>query len=216
MAGRGVLARVGEVAWLRVVTVDDRGAWLDWGHPKDLLLPYKEQQGDVLAGQYCLVRVFMDDDERPTASMRLDEFLAEEAVGLEPNAKVSLVVADTTDLGVKVVVNHRYWGLVYANEVFKRLRKGQKLDGWVKPLRADGRLDISLNPLGYGAVQPLVDVIVARLEARGGFLPLHDKSPPEAIQATFGVSKKVFKQAVGALYKQGRITLEPEGIRLRP
>lgn len=218
MTGRSIPPRaskveIGEVAWLRVLDADDERVWLDWGRPKDLFMPRRECVGRVAPGQYCLVAVFADREGRATASMRLHDFVRDASEGLSDGDKVTLVIADQTDLGTKAIVNHRFWGLLYADETFQRLRKGQRLDGWVRLVRPDGKLDLGLTPPGYGAVDPLTDVVLARIEAAGGFLPLTDKSPPEAIYAAFAVSKKQFKQAIGALYKERKITLEPGGLR---
>ena len=204
------------MSWLRVLACDGRGALLDWGRPKDLWLPRSESSGRVEVGSYCLVMVHYDRDKQPTASMQLNDFIVDEAEGLEIGDRVSLVIEDTTDLGVNAIVNHKFWGLLYANELFQRVRKGQKLDGWVQLVREDKRLDLTLKAPGYVAVDSLTDQILARLKAGGGFLALTDKSPPDAIYRAFGVSKKQFKAAIGSLYKRRRVDLEDAGIRLLP
>jgi predicted RNA-binding protein (virulence factor B family) len=127
---------------------------------------------------------------------------------------VSLIIADKTDLGYKAVVNNSHWGLLYKNEVFQPLRKGQKLEGYIKQIRDDKKIDLMLHEPGYGKVESLTDKILSRLKQNDGYLNLSDKSPPEAIYEAFGVSKKVFKQAIGALYKKQLIRIETDGIRL--
>ena len=213
---RAPIGNVGEVAWLKVVAVKDAGAFLDWGRPKDLLLPYGEQPrgARVRAGDHCLVFIAEDADGRPFASMRLNDFIADAAGGYQAGQRVSLVIAELTDLGVKAVVDHRCWGLLYADDIFRPVRRGEHCTGYVRKVREDGRLDLTLNPPARVAAGALTDRIVEALQAAGGFLPLGDKSPPEAIQQAFGVSKGVFKQAIGALYKQQRILITREGIRL--
>lgn len=207
---------VGEVAWLPVVAVKDAGAFLDWGRPKDLLLPFSEQPrgGRPQPGQYCLVYIAQDEDDRPFASMKVNDFIADTADGYAPGDKVTLLIAELTDLGVKAVVDHRYWGLLYAADIFRTLRQGETCTGYVQKLREDGKLDVTLNPPAHVAAASLGDRVLAALRAAGGFLPLSDKSSPEAIQDAFGVSKSVYKQAIGALYKQRLISIDKDGIRL--
>lgn len=208
------LAQVGDIAWLKVVSLNYVGAFLDWGLPKDLLVPFSEQHHEMEVGRSYLVKVFFDDQDRIAASTKIDKWLSDEAEGFEAGQKVSLIIADKTDLGVKAIVNNSYWGMLYQNELFQPVRKGQKLDGYIKQIRDDGKIDLSLHQPGYGKVMPLTDKILDRLKANNGVLMLSDKSPPEAIYATFGVSKKVFKQAIGALYKQQLIAIEKDAIKL--
>jgi predicted RNA-binding protein (virulence factor B family) len=203
----------GQVAWLRVVEVNNTGAFLDWGREKDLLLPYGEQNGRVVVGQHCLVCVLEDDDDRPFASMKLDEIIRDEAEGYETGDAVELIVSGPTDLGMKVVVDHRYWGLLYRDEIFRPLRAGQQLRGHVKKMREDGRLDVSINPPAHVAAAALTDRILAAIDAHDGKLSITDKSSPQEIQRTFGVSKGVFKQAVGALYKERLIVIDTSCLR---
>jgi predicted RNA-binding protein (virulence factor B family) len=211
-------AMVGEVATLRIVAESDAGYFLDWGLPKDLLLPYNEiprAQKDALEpGRFVTVMVFQDDTGRVAASARLEDFIAKEAEGFEEGEQVRVLVFSRTDLGWRVVVNDRYWGLVHHNEVFGNLKPGERRDGWVKALRADRRLNIGLAAPGRAKVDPVAQKILDRLAAEGGFMAMGDKTPPEAIYAVFGISKKVFKQAIGSLFKARRIIIEPGGIRL--
>lgn len=196
-----------------MLDLDSRGALLDWGRPKELILPRSVMVGRVEVGRSVMVAVHQDDDERPIASMFLNDFVEDISTGLRGGDRVSLVIADPTDLGVKAIVNHRFWGLLYANELFKSVRKGQQLAGFVKTVREDGKLDLTLAEPGRGAVDTLTERILDRLRVSNGFLPLTDKSPPETIARWFGVSKKQFKQAVGALYRERQVVLEADGIR---
>jgi len=208
-------AQVDEIAWLKVVSLNYVGAFLDWGLPKDLLLPFSEQHHEMEVGRYYLVKLFLDEQGRIAATTKIDKHLLDEAVYFKEGQKVSLIIADKTDLGVKAIVNHTHWGMLFQNELFQPVRKGQKLDGYIKHIREDLKIDLSLYEPGYGKVEALTDIILARLQAKGGALPLSDKSPAEAIYAEFGVSKKVFKQAIGALYKQQLISLDKfDGIKL--
>ncbi|MCC2637714.1 MAG: GntR family transcriptional regulator [Moraxellaceae bacterium] len=208
---------VGGVASLRVVATNDAGVFLDWGLPKDLLLPYneipREQKFGLEPGRHVLVMVFQDDSGRVAASARLDDFLAPEGGGFNEGDPVAIVVANRTELGVRVVVNDRYWGLVHDNELFGQVRTGERRDGWIKSLRSDRRLNISLVPPGPARIDPVAQKILDKLAAEGGYMAVGDKTPPEAIYTLFGVSKKVFKQAIGALFKARRIKIEPGGIR---
>lgn len=211
---RSVPVEVGEVAYLRVVTVNDTGAFLDWGRPKDLLLPYGEQRFRPDPGKRVLVMVYVDDRQRPVASQRLDRFIKDEAEGLAPGDEVALVIADRTDLGIKAVVNHRFWGVLYHDDLPKVPRRGDRLSGYVKRVRDDGRLDLSLLPPGSARLDAVGDKVVATLRKNGGYLPLSDKSPAETIKARLGVSKSAFKQAIGRLYKRRLLVIEADGIRL--
>ncbi len=208
------LAEVGDIAWLKVVSLNYVGAFLDWGLPKDLLVPFSEQYHEMEVGRSYLVKVFLDDQSRIAATTKIDKWLSDEAVGFEVGQKVSLIIADKSDLGVKAIINNSHWGMLYENELFQPVRKGQKLEGYIKQIREDHKIDLSLHQPGYGKVILLTDSILAKLKANNGVLMLSDKSPPEAIYSAFGVSKKVFKQAIGALYKQQLITIDKNGIKL--
>lgn len=208
------LAQLDEVAWLQVLDVTEEGVWLDWGLEDDLFMPRREQFSRLEPGRPCMVKVYLDEEFGLVASRRLDDFLQDEATGFSEGEQVSLLVGESTSLGYKVVVNHRYWGMVYADEVFQRLHKGQKLEGYIKRLRPDRRLDVSLTPTGYAKVDGITQRIMDELGRRNGFIPLSDKSSPEDIYALFGVSKKAFKQAIGSLFRQQRIMIEPDGISL--
>lgn len=210
-------AQVDEVAWLKAVSLSHAGAFLDWGLPKDLLLPFNEAKGKLVEGRQYLVRLFLDENNRIAASMQLDDFIQDEAFYYKDGQVVELIVADHTELGFKVVVDHKYWGVLYKNEVFQPLKRGQKLQGFIKKVRPDRRLDVVLSQEKYGQkVDNTAGKILTVLEKHGGYVALTDKSPPDMIYDTFAVSKKVFKQAIGGLYKQRKILIEEQGIRLLP
>lgn len=210
-------AVVGEFAFMQVKSVNTTGAFLDWGLMKDLLVPYKEQKLTMREGKWYLVYVRLDHvTGRIMASARIEKFLNNIPPKYEFNQEVSLLVADDTEIGYKVIVNNLHWGMVYHNQVFQRLEKGEHLKGYVKEIREDDKLDISLTPLGYQKVDGIAQTILQALQMQNGFLPVHDKSDPEVIYSLFRCSKKAFKQAIGALYRQHRIALEPDGIRLIP
>jgi predicted RNA-binding protein (virulence factor B family) len=206
-------AQAGDVAWLKVVSLSHAGAFLDWGLPKDLLVPFSEQRGKMVEGRSYLVKLFLDEDNRIAASTRLDDFLQDEAIYLKDGQEVDLIIAEETDLGFKAVVNHQYWGVLYKNEVFQPLHRGQALKGFVKKIREDKRIDLMLTPPKYGQkLDTASEKVLAKLTEHGGWLPVSDKSPPELIYDTFGISKKAFKEAIGSLYKQRLIVIQDGGI----
>ncbi len=207
-------AEVNECAWLKVVSVSDVGAFLDWGLSKDLFVPFSEQGVRMQEGRSYLVYIYEDNTGRLAATTKLNRFIKDKAEGLTDNQEVSLVIGDTTDLGIKAVINHEFWGLLYHDQIFKVVRKGQTHAGYVRRIRQDGKVELSLYQPGYGKVSEFAESIIDALKASNGFLPLNDKSVPEAIYLTFNVSKGVFKQAIGALYKKHLILIEKEGIRL--
>jgi len=215
---RPPLALGGEVAFLKVVSVNPAGSYLDWGLPKPLFMPWKEVQHEtrrlVKPGNKVLVFLFSDEAGHLAASTRLSDFLVDEAEGFREGDKVSLVIADRTDLGVRVIVNHRYWGMVHDSDLFCKVNRGETKEGWVKAPRADLKLSLALSAPGYAKVDAVAQALLDTLTRRGGFLPVTDKSAPEQIYALFGISKKVFKQTLGALYKARRISIDADGIRL--
>ncbi|HMY81929.1 MAG TPA: S1-like domain-containing RNA-binding protein [Agitococcus sp.] len=208
------VAQVGQFASLKVLSVTPEGAWLDWGIEPSLFLPRKEQQQPVERDRYCLVRLCFEERKGIYATTYLNNFLQNECTEFKQGDKVSILIASPTELGFRVIVNHRYWGALYANEVFQQVYKGQILEAYVKRLREDKRLDLSLQPLGFAKVTGITDDILQRLKQQKGYLMLSDKSSPDEIYAAFGVSKKVFKQAIGTLFKQRQIIIEEQGIRL--
>ena len=213
---REPLAQKGELAVLKVVDVNPVGAFLDWGLPKDLLVPKNEQQVPMRKGQAYLVYVALDSDtHRLYASSKLDQFFCSRAIDVQEGDPVDLCVVAQTDTGYKAVVNTTSWGLLYKSEVFQSLRPGQKVRGYVKALRPDGKIDLSLQKPGYDKVLAAKERILQTLRDRGGFLAVTDRSPAAEIHDFFQMSKKTYKQAIGALYKSRRITLAPNGVALK-
>lgn len=209
------LATVGEFQFMEVKDVNNAGAFLEWGIMKDLLVPFKEQKMPMREGKWYLVYVRLDHvTGRIMASARIEKFLNNTPIDYEQNQDVQLLVADETDLGYKVIINNQHWGLIYYNEVFQRLEKGEHLKGYIKEVREDDKIDVSLTPQGYQKVEGIAGVILEAMKTQGGYIPVHDKSDPDVIYSLFRCSKKAFKQAIGALYKQHLITLEDGGIRL--
>jgi uncharacterized protein len=205
-----------EFGVLTVVSVTSFGAFMAWGLEKDLLVPLREQAEPMEVGRSYPVYLYYDKTtDRLVGSSRLNKFLEEGSMpDLDKGDEVSLLVYERTDLGHNAVVNNRYRGLIYASETFRVLRPGDQLHGYVKHIRDDFRIDISLQKPGYEKVEPNAQLILDKLHDAGGFLPLNDKSDPQLIYRTLEMSKKTFKQAIGTLYRARKIVLEEGGIRL--
>ncbi|CAA0087057.1 Conserved virulence factor B [Zhongshania aliphaticivorans] len=208
------LGQVGDVISLTVSQINDTGAFLDWGLDKELLLPYAEQMGEITAQKKVLVKIYLDRSYRIVASMKLDEFIEDTAPQLQRGQSFIVTVANKTELGYKAVIENQYWGLLYDSDLVRPIRKGEKLTAYIKKVRDDGRIDLSIQPIATAGNTDIASNIIRQLEANNGFLEVGDKTPPEKIYAQFNVSKKVFKQALGRLYKQQRITIENNGIKL--
>ncbi len=207
--------QVGGFASLKVVDINRVGLFLNWGLPKDLLLPHSEEKRPLQVGDYCVVHVFLDKrSKRITATARLDRYLDNVPAQYKAGQEVDLLIAEPTDMGFKAIINGQHWGLIHKNELFKFLRSGMQEKGFIKEIRADGKISLSLQPVGQGAVGSLSEQILAKLREHDGVLNLGDKSSPEAITALFSVSKGNFKKAIGGLYKQGRIVIHDERIEL--
>lgn len=203
----------GEIGRLRVAELSNAGAFLDWGLPKDLLLPFAEQSNTPEPGRWQTVKVMLDHNNRAYATTRIDRYLEDTCDTLQQGAPVSIVVVQPTDLGFKVAVENRYWGLL-PRELGHAPRSGQRLTAYVQRLRDDQRLSLSLNPPGAAKTAGLTERIIESLERNNGELPLGDKSTPIAIRNAFACSKSAFKQAIGKLYKERRILIESHSIRL--
>jgi predicted RNA-binding protein (virulence factor B family) len=208
-------ANVGEFAYLEVVETTSVGAFLDWGLDKDLLVPFGEQHRPMEAGKSYLVYVHVNRaDGRIIASSKIDKFLDDERPhNFRPWQEVKLVIGNSTDLGFKAIINHSHWGVLYKDEVFQRLSFGQSIQGFIKRVRPDGKIDLSLQG-GQVTRDKYSQTILDYLKKQNGFAPVHDKSDPALISRLFGMSKGAFKKAIGGLYKQRIISIEEEGIRL--
>ena len=200
--------QVGEFASLKVKDINGAGIFLDWGLSKDLLMPYSEEKRSLKIGDYCVVHVYLDKrTRRITATARLDRYLDLTPAAYTAGQPVELLVADETDLGFKAIINNRHWGLIHKNEIFKFLRSGMHEKGFIKEVRQDGKIALSLQPVGQALADGLQEQIMAKLEAAGGTLAVCDKSDPQVISGLFNVSKGNFKKAIGALFKAGRIVI---------
>lgn len=208
-------AMVGEFAYLRVVSSTPIGAFLDWGMPKDLFVPFREQKKKMRQGESYIVHIYYDRASgRLAASSKIDKFLSESKVWYEAGKEVDLLICAKTDLGYKAIIDHQRWGMIFHNEAFAPLHRGQKVQGFIKQVRPDGKVDLCLHKPGYEKVTDLTDVILNYLREQGGYMPITDKSTPQQIHGLFGVSKKTYKKAIGALYKKRLITFEEGGTKL--
>jgi uncharacterized protein len=204
-----------EFAFLEVKDVSEHGAFLDWGLIKDLFVPFREQPKPMEIGEKYVVFLYLDQkSQRLLASAKIDKFLESERLTVAEGDEVDLLIWQKTDLGYNVVVNQYHKGLIYANEVFQPLEIGDSLKGYVKKIREENKLDISLQKTGYEVVEPVAKQILEEVEKGKGFLALSDSSSPEDIYNKLKISKKVFKKAIGGLYKQGIIRITEDGIYL--
>jgi len=207
-----------EFSLLKVTALAKVGAFMDWGLEKDLMVPFREQPQNMVEGRWYIVYLDLDEKtDRLFASNRIERHLQNDKLSVVEGDEVSLLVWQKTDLGYTVIINHAHKGLVFENEIFQDLNVGEKLKGYVKKVREDNKIDISLQAIGYLKFNDKnSELIYMALQENQGFLPLTDKSSPEDIYAQFGMSKKAFKKSIGALYKQKRILLEAGGIRSTP
>ncbi len=215
-------AQLHQVASLQVKDVNSTGAFLDWGLPKDLFVPFAEQKQRLEAGKTCLVYITEDNTGRLIGSTRLNRFIKDEARSDWPGAPapftqgdiVRLIIAQRTDIGYKAVVNDEYWGVLHESQIHKAIRVGQKTEGYIRRVRDDHRLDLSLEPIGHARADALANRIMKKLVESGGQLGLSDHSPADLIELHFGVSKRAFKMAIGKLFKDRQIVIEADGIRI--
>lgn len=204
-----------EFAVLKVIDINKTGAWLDWGLDKHLLVPFREQKQDMEADKSYLVYVYLDpESNRMAASSKLDKFLDNIPPEYEEGQEVDILISNKSEIGYTVVINNLHSGLLYANEVFQKIYRGDKMKAYIKKVREDEKIDLILDKPGYGKIDSISQSILDKIKEHGGFILQTDKSSPEEIQRTFGISKKSFKKAVGALYKQKLISIEEKGIRL--
>lgn len=207
--------QVGDCEMLKVVDINSAGAFMDWGLPKDLLVPYNEQQKPMEVGYSYVVHVFYDQNsDRIAASTKLSHHLDEETVWLKPRQAVNLLIAGRTELGYKAVIDNKYLGLIFRADAYRPLKIGERLPGFVKAIRADGKIDLLISQASLQGDHDLGEQIIRHLQEVGGESNLSDKSDPEAIYRTFKVSKKKYKQALGSLYKSHRILIESGKIKL--
>jgi predicted RNA-binding protein (virulence factor B family) len=208
-------AKIGDFAALTVKDTSNHGAFLDWGLEKDLFVPFSNQRDKMQTGRTYIVFLYLDENsDRIVATAKYEKYLNQQIPELSEGQEVDLLVAGFTDLGMKVIINNQYQGILYKNEVFRPLNLGEKTRGFIRKIREDNKIDVSLQKAGFEEVTDAAQIVLARLEAAGGKLPLSDKSTPEEIYAALGMSKKTFKKAIGSLYREGKITLTDAFIQL--
>ncbi|MFK7758170.1 MAG: S1 RNA-binding domain-containing protein [Flavobacteriales bacterium] len=207
---------LGEFAFLEVTSTEDVGVYVDWGMEKSLLVPPKQEGERMEEGESYIIYMYQDRESgKLYGSNKIEKRLSNEELTIEEGQEVDLMVQRESDLGFVVIVNHKHRGLVFENEVFTDLKKGDTMKGYVKKIQPENRLDISIRPLGYrAAIGPDTQMLLDALNESGGFLPLTDKSPPDLIMVELNMSKKAFKRAVGALYKNKQISIDENGIKL--
>ncbi|HLA55164.1 MAG TPA: S1-like domain-containing RNA-binding protein [Flavobacterium sp.] len=205
-----------EFALLRVNYINQFGAFMDWGLEKDLFVPFKEQARPMEKGKRYLVYMYMDEQtNRLAASSKLNQFLSNDELKVEKFDEVDLIISHITDAGINVIVNEKYKGLLYQNEVYDdSLKPGQRMIGYIKNIRPDNKLDVMLQKPGYENIEPNAEIILEELRLNRGFLRLNDDSHPEDIKTVLKMSKKTFKKAIGALYKEKLIEIKDDGIYL--
>ncbi len=207
-------AEVGDFAYLEVKDNTTIGAFLDWGLDKDVLVPFAEQHRPMIVGNSYIVFLYLDNQGRITATSKIDKIVREDAQhDFRPQQPVDLIIGNSTELGFKAIVDQSHWGLLYKDDVDQRLSFGQSIQGYIKHIRADGKIDLSLKS-GQQIRDNYRRVIQDYLRDHNGYAPVHDKSPPAQIFDLFGMSKRQFKTAIGGLYKQKIIAIEKDGIRL--
>ena len=209
------LARVGDFAYLEVAWVNQYGAFLDWGLMKDLFCPFREQKRKMEKGMRHIVHVHIDPESyRIVASAKIERFIDPEAPLYQHNECVDLLIWQKTDMGFKVIVDNRYQGLIYKDQIFKSIYTGDRMKGYVNQVRPDGKIDVMLQPSGRQQTMDFADTLLDYLIAHQGFCPYGDKTDADVISRVFSVSKKTFKRAIGDLYKRRIIQIEEKGIRL--
>lgn len=207
--------QLNQFACLQVKSVTAIGAFLDWGLEKDLFVPFREQNKKMEEGRWYAVYLYLDEEtDRLVASCKVNRYFEKENIDLQIGQEVDLLIFEETDLGLNAVINNRYKGLIYENEIFQRIKIGTRTKGFVKNIRDDNRVDLSLQKQGYANVEPNAERILEKLKANNGFLDVTDKSDANYVMYQLEMSKKTFKKAVGALYRQKIIRIEEDGIYL--
>ncbi len=204
-----------EFALLKVNYINDYGAFMDWGLEKDLFVPFREQARPMTVGNYYIIYMHLDEKtNRLMGSSKLNQFLDNNNLTVEVGEEVDLIVTHITDAGINVIINEKHKGLMYQNEVFEYLRKGDRIIGYIKNIRPDGKIDVSRTKIGFEKVTDSASKILSELEFNDGFLGLNDKSHPDEIKTILEMSKKTFKQTIGVLYKEKKILIKQDGIYL--
>lgn len=207
--------RLNEFAFLRVNFVNKFGAFLDWGLEKDLFAPFREQARPMEKGKRYLVYMYLDEKtNRLVATSKINQFLSNDHLTVEKGEEVDIIVSHITEVGINVIINEQHKGLLYKDEVYEDLRTGDRMTAYIKTIRPDNKIDVSLQKPGFEGIEPNAEKILEELRASRGFLRLNDDSHPEDIKTVLKMSKKTFKKAIGTLYKQKLIEIKEDGIYL--
>lgn len=207
--------QLNEFAYLRCKVVNEIGAFMDWGLEKQLFVPFKEQARPMKEGNGYIVYLYMDDQtNRLVGSSKTRKYLSNVNVTVNQYDKVNILVTHLTEKGANVIINQKHEGLIYIENIFEDIRTGDTMEAYIKKVRDDEKIDVVIQPEGYKSIEPNAEFIYEELKAAGGFLPLHDKSSPDEIKNHLGLSKKLFKKAIGALYRDKIIAIKEDGIEL--
>jgi len=208
-------AQLYNFAYLRVVSVNEAGAFLDWGLEKDLFVPYSEQKTNMEEGESYVVYIYIDElTERIIGSSKISKFISNEVLQVEVGQEVDLVVFEESPLGYSCIINGMHRGLLYRNDIYKEIQSGDALKGYIKTIRQDNLIDLSLQKPGFKNVLSSTDIILEYLNENNGFLDLTDKSSPEEIAKRFSMSKATFKKSIGVLYRQRKVLIKDDGVHL--
>lgn len=204
-----------QIELMEVKAVTDHGAFMDWGISKDLFVPFSEQSNRMMEGRKNLIYLYVDRKSgRLTGTTKIERYLTSSPLTVEEREEVDVIIWNKSDLGRNVIINQQHEGLIYEDDIFQNLRYGEKRKGYIKQIRPDNKIDVTLRPFGYKKVEPNADQIYELLQRSEGYLDLHDKSDPNEIRARLEMSKKTFKKAIGLLYKNDMIRIEDDGIYL--
>jgi len=207
-------AQVGDFAYLKVNKIENVGAFLDWGLSKELMVPFSEQKIKMEESKSYVVYIYIDKiTERITGTMKLEKYISKSKPEYTTNEEVDLLIWTLTDVGYKAIINNQHLGVIYKNEIFRKISTGQKIKGYIKKVREDDKIDLTLDKPGYGKIDVFAQKIMELIDKSGGQLPYNDKTDPEVIYSIFGVSKKVFKQSIGGLFKHHFIEITSDGIK---
>lgn len=208
-------AAVGEITLMRVKDKNEHGAFLDWGIMKDLFVPVSQQSSRMQVGEDYLVVPYIDEQTgRVAATEKIGRYLSNDVIDVKVGDQVDMLLWQETDIGYKVIINNKHTGVLHFSDVFKNLDYGDKLKGYIKTIREENKIDVTIGERGYTRVTSDADRVMELLRENSGYLPYHDKSSPEEIYSFFGISKKTFKMIIGALYKERKIELTQTGIKL--
>jgi predicted RNA-binding protein (virulence factor B family) len=204
-----------QFAYLRCADTTPLGAFMDWGLEKQLFVPFREQARPMKKGSWYIIYMYLDEKSgRLVGSSKTRRFLSNENHTLKKFDSVEVLVTHLSDQGANVIINGKYEGLIHRATIFEDIRTGDRLQAYIKKVRSDNKIDVTIQPEGFKSLEPNASYILNELEVAGGFLPLHDKTPPEEIKNQLGLSKKLFKKAIGVLFKEKKIVIKEDGIEL--